>query len=98
STRSRSPRSRRSPRRRYVARVLVLNSGSSSLKYQLLDYDSASASTVAKGLIERIGEPGGDAPDHEAALRMGLETLDLTGLVAVGHRVVHGGTRFAAPV
>jgi acetate kinase len=77
-----------------VARVLVLNCGSSSLKYQLLDGDV----TVARGLIERIGEPGGDAEDHETALRVALEGLDLTGLVVVGHRVVHGGTRFAAPV
>lgn len=77
-----------------MARALVLNSGSSSLKYQLVNGDSI----VAKGLIERIGEPSGDAPDHETALREALEGLDLTGLAVVGHRVVHGGTRFAAPV
>ena len=47
-----------------MTRVLVLNSGSSSVKYRLFD----GTATVAKGLIERIGEPGGAAPDHRAAL------------------------------
>lgn len=77
-----------------MARVLVLNCGSSSVKYQLFDGES----TVAKGLTERIGEPGGDAPDHETALRQAVEQVDLGALAAVGHRVVHGGRRFAAPV
>ncbi|NUT35373.1 MAG: acetate kinase [Hamadaea sp.] len=67
-------------------RVLVLNCGSSSVKYRLFD----GADTVAKGLVERV-------TDHEAALRDVLAELDLAGLAAVGHRVVHGGTRFSAP-
>ncbi|WP_051366044.1 acetate/propionate family kinase [Hamadaea tsunoensis] len=46
--------------------------------------------TVAKGLVERV-------TDHESALRGVLGELDLDGLAAVGHRVVHGGTRFSAP-
>jgi acetate kinase len=75
------------------ARVLVLNCGSSSLRYRLFDR----ASTVQKGLIEQIGEPGGPVPDHGAALREVMASLDLTGLAAIGHRVVHGGTRFSAP-
>ena len=76
-----------------TTRVLVLNCGSSSVKYRLVDGDT----TVAKGLVERIGEPGGSPPDHEAALQQVLDALDLSGLSAVGHRVVHGGTRFSAP-
>ncbi|WP_213450382.1 acetate/propionate family kinase [Rhizomonospora bruguierae] len=78
---------------RLAGAVLVLNCGSSSLKYRLFD----GADTLAHGLVERIGEPGGDAADHGAALGSVLSTLDLTGLAAVGHRVVHGGPDFSAP-
>ncbi|MFD0819205.1 acetate/propionate family kinase [Micromonospora zhanjiangensis] len=74
-------------------RVLVLNAGSSSLKYRLFD----GTDPVTHGLVERIGEPGGDAADHAAALRAELAGLDLSGLAAVGHRVVHGGAEFTAP-
>jgi acetate kinase len=99
-------------------RVLVLNSGSSSVKYSLLDPDSGAHE--ASGLAERIGEessrlthrgPHGEStdeppmPDHEEALRAVLDAFDRygpgladSGLVAVGHRVVHGGDRFADPV
>jgi len=79
-------------------RVLVVNSGSSSLKYQLVEPETATA--VTSGLVERIGEPGGVA-DHGEALRAALdalEPLDEAGIVAVGHRVVHGGADFGAPV
>lgn len=106
-----------------ASRVLVLNSGSSSVKYQLLDM--ADSSRLAVGLVERIGEetsrlshepltgPGaaggkrvttGPIADHGAALRAvsaelaadGLG-LDSPELAAVGHRVVHGGTKFTHP-
>ncbi|MEV6845887.1 acetate kinase [Actinoplanes sp. NPDC051411] len=76
-----------------MSRVLVINCGSSSLKYRLFDGDE----TKAKGLIERIGEEGGDAPSHSTALRQIMDSIDLTGLAAVGHRVVHGGPRFSEP-
>lgn len=82
------------------ARVLVLNSGSSSVKYQLIDMDGASR--PASGIVERIGE--GEVPDHEAALRTVAEELDAAGLgldspelAVIGHRVVHGGTAFTGP-
>ncbi|MEV6597039.1 acetate kinase [Actinoplanes sp. NPDC051346] len=52
--------------------------------------------TLAKGLIERIGETGGDAADHTAALRQVMESIDLSDLDAIGHRVVHGGSVFSA--
>ncbi len=88
--------------------VLVINSGSSSLKYQVRDVEAGSV--LAEGLIEKIGMGtggGGDGEivgprDHAEALEqvdaaiheaLGEQTLD-----AVGHRVVHGGERFAEPV
>jgi acetate kinase len=74
-------------------KILVLNCGSSSVKYRLFD----GTSTVAKGLIERIGEPHGDTADHGAALHQVMASVDLDGLGAVGHRVVHGGSEFAKP-
>ena len=98
--------------------VFVVNCGSSSLKYRLVDV--AAGTSLASGIVERIGEaaarlvhdgPGGGEtrearlPDHEAALRAVLEAFDRggrplreAGPVAVAHRVVHGGERFAAPV
>jgi acetate kinase len=76
-----------------MSRVLVLNCGSSSVKYRLFDGDE----TVSKGSVEQIGEPGGGAADHADALRAVMDDVDLTGLVAVGHRVVHGGAEFSAP-
>ena len=94
--------------------VLVINAGSSSLKYQLLQPDSGVVS--AKGLIEQIGEGGGQhrhwvAGDEQvsaggltnigaalAALRAAFARhgpdLQAHPPIAVGHRVVHGGTRF----
>ncbi|GAA2020977.1 acetate kinase [Catenulispora yoronensis] len=79
--------------------VLVLNSGSSSIKYQLLDM--ADRRRLAVGIVERIGESGGSAPDHAAGMRTVLSELegelDRSALAAVGHRVVHGGDRFRGP-
>ena len=46
-------------------RVLVLNCGSSSIKYQLLDGDVV----ATKGIVERIGEAGSDVSDHRDGLR-----------------------------
>jgi acetate kinase len=82
--------------------VLVINSGSSSLKFQLVEPDSGES--LAGGLIGEIGEPSGRAADHEEALRLAFQQLaedgkDLksSGLLAVGHRVVHGGKDFYRP-
>ncbi|MER5974491.1 acetate kinase [Streptomyces sp. NPDC002055] len=81
-------------------RVLVLNSGSSSVKYQLLDM--AGGTRLASGLVERIGD--GPVADHAAALKQVADELAAQGLgldspelAAVGHRVVHGGIRFTEP-
>jgi acetate kinase len=82
--------------------VLVLNPGSSSLKYQLIQPDSGRS--VDHGVIERIGEPSSPVADYDAALRMAFDQLSSAGidlkacgLVAVGYRVVHGGTTFYRP-
>lgn len=78
-----------------MSQIFVVNSGSSSIKYQLVDVETEEA--VLSGLIEKIGEPGSDVPDHEAGMRKVLESLG-TGhdIAAVGHRVVHGGAVFDA--
>ncbi|HZN17809.1 MAG TPA: acetate kinase [Micromonosporaceae bacterium] len=87
--------------------ILVLNSGSSSVKYRLVDLDRPSSGPGGPvertgepgGVVERVGEPDG-VPDHAAALRRIADALgldDLPGLRAVGHRVVHGGARFREP-
>jgi acetate kinase len=96
--------------------VLVINSGSSSVKYQLIR--PTSGERLAAGLVERIGEGNAawrhergadrregsaDLPDHDAAFDLVARNfaelgppLDLD-VVAVGHRVVHGGERFSEP-
>ena len=82
--------------------VLVLNAGSSSLKYQLVVPETAEVQ--AKGLVERIGEPGSPVADHGAAMQAMTKDLaadgvdlDTVGIRAVGHRVVHGGPEFTDP-
>ena len=85
--------------------VLVINSGSSSLKYQLReladDGTDAPVPVLAQGLVERSGVPGSGVPDHAAALeQVEAELAEATGgrtIDAAGHRVVHGGERFTAP-
>ena len=79
--------------------VLVLNSGSSSIKYQLIDMDDRAR--LATGTVERIGESSGAVADHAAGMKVVLDELkgrlERGRLTAVGHRVVHGGDRFLGP-
>ena len=84
--------------------VLVLNSGSSSVKYAVLEPDSGAL--VAEGIVERIGEDveQGGVADHAAAMQVVFDSLaddghdlDSLGLEAVGHRVVHGGPDLYQP-
>lgn len=97
--------------------VLVINAGSSSLKYQIVDPVTGDA--LVKGLAERVGDHGGtisheyqgektthdvDMLDHGVALEEMTKVMSETGLpideagvVAVGHRVVHGGRNFSGP-
>ncbi len=101
-----------------IMKVLVINCGSSSLKYQLIDSESEKA--LAVGLCERIGidgrlnhtPAGGEKvvinatmDTHETAIKLVLEALidknhgvikSLEEIGAVGHRVVHGGEKFAS--
>lgn len=102
-------------------KVLVINCGSSSLKYQLID--SETETPLASGLCERIGIDGqlthkvdgkkikdeekNAMPNHEVAVKLVLDELvdkehgviaDLKEINAVGHRVVHGGEKFASSV
>ena len=66
--------------------ILVINSGSSSLKYQLIDTDSGQS--LDAGLIERV-------TDHAVAFQEMLGKLGGPRPIAVGHRVVHGGSKFS---
>lgn len=76
-------------------KLLVLNAGSSSLKYDVFaPWTDDRPERVGHGVVERVGE--GDVPDHEAALDTALTVLrdgpGMAGLDAVAHRVVHGGS------
>ncbi len=69
--------------------ILVINCGSSSLKADILDADTGERRASAK--VERVS-------DHQAALAEALPgLLEASDVVAVGHRIVHGGERFSAP-
>lgn len=78
--------------------ILVINSGSSSLKYQVRDTETEEVLT--SGLIERIGIS--EIKDHGQALDIVAssieEVLGDREIEGVGHRVVHGGERFSEPV
>lgn len=102
-------------------KILVLNCGSSSIKYQLLSMNTNdNAELLAKGIVERIGIKNGelthktndnkkysivtDIPDHTKGIDIILAALlapdhgvinNIDEIVAVGHRVAHGGPYFA---
>ena len=75
-----------------IRKVLVINSGSSSLKYQL--FDMKTETRLAKGLVERIG--CGGPKDHAAALAQVVADLGdaAKDIDAIGHRILHGGEVF----
>ncbi len=75
-----------------IRKVLVINSGSSSLKYQL--FDMKTETRLAKGIVERIG--CGGPKDHAEALKQVVAELGdkAQGIDAIGHRVLHGGEVF----
>lgn len=102
-------------------KIFVVNCGSSSIKYQLINMENESV--LAKGMVERIGMEGAllkhtptgkytvdlpaDIPDHSVGIKMIINALvnpeygviaDMADIDAVGHRVVHGGERFADSV
>jgi acetate kinase len=78
-----------------VSLVLVLNCGSSSIKWAVID--PRKGESVRAGAVERIGVAGSKVPDHGRALADILDELGDTRVEAVGHRVVHGGTIFDGP-
>lgn len=82
--------------------ILVINAGSSSVKYQL--FDMQRHSSLATGLIDRIGEPRAPVATHQQALEQMVAHLRSSGVLtsldqlsAIGHRVVHGGEQFSQP-
>jgi acetate kinase len=75
-------------------KILVINSGSSSIKYKL--FDMPNENMVSKGTLEHIGEAGSRFANHYAGLKTILEKVD--GVDAVGHRVVHGAEKFKKPM
>lgn len=84
-----------------TSNVLVLNSGSSSVKYRLFRSDRIEdGHPLASDVIQRIGEPDSPIQDHRQAIRQIVQRLEDEGclgageLRAVGHRVVHGGEAF----
>ena len=77
--------------KKQIRKVLVVNAGSSSLKYQL--FDMKSEERLAKGIVERIGA-GGPA-NHAEALKKVVEDLgNPSDIDAIGHRVLHGAEVF----
>lgn len=74
-------------------KILVINSGSSSIKYKL--FDMPSEYLVRKGVIEHIGERGSKFSNHYSGLKIILQETKL--VEAVGHRVVHGAEDFNKP-
>ncbi len=72
--------------------VIVVNCGSTTLKVERLD--PRTGERFGREVVERIGE---EVPDHATALGQVLPRLVEPSVVAVGHRVVHGGERFVAP-
>lgn len=102
--------------------ILVLNCGSSSIKYKVFNVENG-ADVIAKGLVERIGisdsilthKPTGketyktvtDIPDHTIGINLVIKALtskksgvikNVRDIIAVGHRVVHGGENFTESV
>jgi acetate kinase len=102
--------------------VLVLNAGSSSVKFALIDTEEPSRETdLARGIVEGIGQTprwsakrldgqaeiglpteSFDTSDHRSAVSLILAWINinfgLSNLAAAGHRVVHGGAHYTAPV
>jgi len=76
-----------------VTTAFVVNSGSSSIKWQWVDV--ATGEALQSGQVTRIGEPGSGAADHESGMRGILEQLDGSLPTVIGHRVVHGGSEFS---
>jgi len=75
-------------------KILVINSGSSSIKYKL--FHMPGSKVLEKGAVEHIAESGSGVKDHYAGLKSILARI--SSVDAVGHRVVHGAESFKKPV
>ncbi|MDR1671580.1 MAG: acetate kinase [Alistipes sp.] len=100
-------------------KILVLNCGSSSIKYQVIDMGATQPELLGKGIVDRVGQAEGEItlkvegretitrhlpiPDHKEGIALIIETItdpargiisSLEEIVAVGHRVAHGGNFF----
>ena len=94
-------------------RVLVLNCGSSNLKFRVVDIRDETSNIMLSGIVDRIGglarlsldhdsmsdlELQQDIRDHDQAVRWAVDRCKRCEVEAVGHRVVHGGANFQQPV
>lgn len=79
----------------YIGLALVLNCGSSSVKYQVVD--TTQDEPLAVGLIERVVDHGDAIREVIARISDPAAGIDLSRLTVVGHRVVQGGNEFSAP-
>lgn len=77
-------------------RILVLNAGSSSVKYKVIETETGDQ--VLSGSVDDIGAAGSAAHHDDALARVMATVGDVTRIDGVGHRVVHGGERFVDPV
>jgi acetate kinase len=84
-------------------KILVINCGSSSIRYKL--YGFSTSSLIAKGHIERIGEEGSSIKNHSQGIKALIADIlkskaikDLDEISAIGHRVVHGAEKFSHPL
>lgn len=77
--------------------LLTLNAGSSSIKFALFEQGSDLTSPQLSGKVEGVGT-GPDSVTHAQALAQILQRVGSVRVVGVGHRVVHGGMRYAQPV
>jgi acetate kinase len=93
-------------------KILVINSGSSSIKYRLFDIHTNGRKNnsryilLSKGLIEKIGQKDSGVENHKQGIAILLDSLvhgsksvlkDHNEICAIGHRVVHGGVTFKKP-
>jgi len=84
-------------------KILVINAGSSSIKYKLFEIEKNKQKELYKGMIEKIGQKNG-VKTHKEAIKKALENLikskkikHLEEIEAIGHRVVHGGETYTKP-
>ncbi|MFH1381221.1 MAG: acetate kinase, partial [Candidatus Omnitrophota bacterium] len=83
--------------------ILVINSGSSSVKYEL--YDTVRGKSISKDVVERIGEKRSLCKNHFEAIAIIKKRLlsgknpilkSLKDIKGIGHRVVHGGEKLSS--